>query len=351
MESQGGCELSEVQDIPAFMKSLRLLKERSGLSYRGLEQRAAAVGDVLPRSTLAAMLAHDIPPRTEILLAFVRACGDGGRAEEWLRAGERAARRAEPAALRAQPTAPRTQPSGQAGLAGAAGPDGHGAPGGRAAPGERTVPGGGVVPAGPDSMPRRRRFTAVALGVVVVAATTAAATSTLFRTGDGAKAPSASVATSTGSAPAMPSGWVTIRVAADPGLCLTDGRVRDWRHTPLVAVQRPCDEAAPQSTMLEPVRENLYRIQWHHPDYGKGCLKALTSGTGAGLLEPWDECEEGSLFRVEPSGPPAEGKFVLRVEGQGCVGIKGSSAASGAEAVMETCKGKGRQVFLIRSAH
>jgi hypothetical protein len=199
-------------------------------------------------------------------------------------------------------------------------------------------------------MPRRRRLTAVALGVVVVAATTAAATSTLFRTGDAAEDPAASVATSTGSAPPMPSGWVTIRVAADPGLCLTDGRVRDRRHTPLVAVQRPCDEAAPQSTMLEPVRENLYRIQWHHPDYGKGCLKALTSGTGAGLLEPWDECEDGSLFRVEPSGPPSEGKFVLRVEGQGCVGIKESGAASGAEAVMETCKGKGRQVFLIRSA-
>ncbi|WP_369218398.1 RICIN domain-containing protein, partial [Streptomyces flavofungini] len=152
-----------------------------------------------------------------------------------------------------------------------------------------------------------------------------------------------------GTAHAPPTGWVTLHIASDPALCLSDGRVRDWRYTPLVAVQRPCDATAPQSTLLEPVGQDLYRVQWHHPDYGKGCLKALTSGSGAGLLEPMDDCADGSLFRVEPSGKLALGRFVLRVEGEGCVGIVRSSKAPGAEAVMQRCNGKGRQVFLIRA--
>ncbi|MFE7120297.1 RICIN domain-containing protein, partial [Streptomyces sp. NPDC057654] len=126
--------------------------------------------------------------------------------------------------------------------------------------------------------------------------------------------------------------------------------VRDRRYPSLVAVQRPCDAVAPQTTSLEPAGDGLYRIQWTHPDYGKGCLKALTGGGGAGLLEPRDNCEDGSLFSVEPSGEPGLGGYVLRVAGRGCVGIARSSTAEGAEAVMQPCTGKGRQVFLIRTA-
>jgi hypothetical protein len=67
-------------------------------------------------------------------------------------------------------------------------------------------------------------------------------------------------------------------------------------------VQRPCAEAAPQSTLLEPAGDGRSHIVWYHPDYGRGCLKALADGYGAGLLEPMDLCADGSLFTIEPAG-------------------------------------------------
>lgn len=69
------------------MTLLRELKAHSGLSYRRLEERAAAVGDVLPRSSVSTMLSRDQPPRPELLAAFVRACGDGERAARWCEIG------------------------------------------------------------------------------------------------------------------------------------------------------------------------------------------------------------------------------------------------------------------------
>lgn len=150
--------------------------------------------------------------------------------------------------------------------------------------------------------------------------------------------------------PALLSGWVRIRPVTAPDLCLTDGRVLDRRYTPLVAVQRPCTKVTPQATKLEAMGGDTYRIQWHHPDYGKGCLEALEEGAGAGLLEPNDDCAQGSRFHLEPSGPYADSKYVLRVAGQGCVGIKASATFEGAEAVMGRCVGKGGQVFFIEPA-
>ncbi|HET6857992.1 MAG TPA: hypothetical protein VFH94_12995 [Streptomyces sp.] len=323
MTSQGDLELGDAQDAAAFMELLRRLKKRSRLSFRQLEQRAADAGDLLPRSTLYNMLARDVPPRPELLTAFVRACGDGDRVAQWLAAWERVA-----------------------------------GPG----PGAADRPAAGAqqdVVASPDSereSPRTGRTRELGHGRLAIAALTVvlvavAVTTALLRDDDGRGGSSGAPPRSLSAAPSPISGWVTIQVAADPELCLTDGRVRDWRYTPLVAVQRPCKDAAPQSTLLELVKENLYRVQWHHPDYGKGCLKALTDSGGAGLLEPMDDCEAGSLFRVEPSGELGEGRFVLRVEGRGCVGIAGSSRTEGAEAVMQRCTGKDRQVFIIRAAN
>ncbi|MFI8103630.1 RICIN domain-containing protein [Streptomyces sp. NPDC086023] len=104
--------------------------------------------------------------------------------------------------------------------------------------------------------------------------------------------------------------------------------------------------------MLHPLGGDLYEIQWHHPDYGKGCLRALTEADGAGgtgLLEPMDDCSRGSRFHVEPSGPRGDGVYVFRVDGQGCVGIRGSGREAGTEAVMERCTGKGGQLFTIEA--
>ncbi|MFD7812875.1 ATP-binding protein [Streptomyces sp. NPDC059785] len=54
---------------------MRRLKERSGLTYRQLEERAAERGEVLARSTTADVLRRPALPRPDVVVAFVRACG------------------------------------------------------------------------------------------------------------------------------------------------------------------------------------------------------------------------------------------------------------------------------------
>ncbi|TDE22922.1 hypothetical protein E1295_45950, partial [Nonomuraea mesophila] len=68
----------------AFMQELRRLKAWSGQSFRQLERRASAAGDVLPSSTASTMLGRNRLPRHEVLVAFVRACGlDEEQARAW----------------------------------------------------------------------------------------------------------------------------------------------------------------------------------------------------------------------------------------------------------------------------
>ncbi|MDT9682368.1 hypothetical protein RND61_09835 [Streptomyces sp. TRM76323] len=305
----GSCPPGKIRDLSTFMEGLRDLKRCSGLSYRQLEERAAAVGDVLPRSSVSSMLSRDMPPRLDLLMAFVKACGEGDRAAEWAGAWERVA-----GAYGKGPSLER-----------AASSTAH------------------------ASRWRRVRPAAVAAAAMAVAVlVVAAAVRTSFGGGEG-RAGFAAVSGSPAAGAAPPHGWVTIRVADSPDLCLTDGRVPGWRYTPLVAVQRPCEEVSPQGTLLEPLGQGLYRIQWHHPDYGKGCLRALAGGSGKGLLEPMDDCAQGSAFSIEPSRRLGRGTFVLRVQGEGCVGIARPGGAAGTEAVMQRCDGESRQVFLIRA--
>ncbi|WP_224058175.1 XRE family transcriptional regulator [Streptomyces kanamyceticus] len=80
---------SEVRDDADCIASMQRLKERSGLTYRELEERAARSGDVLARSTLADVLNRTSLPRPEVLAAFVRACGDGARVDVWLATRDR----------------------------------------------------------------------------------------------------------------------------------------------------------------------------------------------------------------------------------------------------------------------
>ncbi|MER6136364.1 peptidoglycan-binding protein [Streptomyces sp. NPDC001815] len=75
---------SEAHDSAEFVALLRLLKERSGLTYRQLEKRAAECGKTLARSTLADVLRRDTLPRPELLTAFVHACGEGRHTRAWL---------------------------------------------------------------------------------------------------------------------------------------------------------------------------------------------------------------------------------------------------------------------------
>ncbi|MFI1968078.1 hypothetical protein BLA24_21235 [Streptomyces cinnamoneus] len=91
MAEPGGPDPTQARDAAALVALMRELRERSGLTYRRLQQRAAEQGMALPRSTVSAVLARDAVPRAEVLKAFVVACGDGARLGAWLEARERAA--------------------------------------------------------------------------------------------------------------------------------------------------------------------------------------------------------------------------------------------------------------------
>src|SRR5689334_22439042 len=70
-----------------FVSQLRRLKDRSGFTYRQLERRAKANGDVLPHSTLANTFARDSLPRATLVAAFIRACGlDDETVQSWVNA-------------------------------------------------------------------------------------------------------------------------------------------------------------------------------------------------------------------------------------------------------------------------
>ncbi|AEM87422.1 hypothetical protein Strvi_8099 [Streptomyces violaceusniger Tu 4113] len=84
MGSQGEWGPRSARNAAEFVALLRELKERSGLTYRQLEERAAERGDVLARSTLADALRQDALPRIETLMAFLRACGEERHVDEWL---------------------------------------------------------------------------------------------------------------------------------------------------------------------------------------------------------------------------------------------------------------------------
>ncbi len=75
----------EAADAAQFVAAMRQLRQWAHVSYRELERRAEAAGDVLPRATLAGALSRADLPREELLAAFVRACGgDRGTVEAWV---------------------------------------------------------------------------------------------------------------------------------------------------------------------------------------------------------------------------------------------------------------------------
>ncbi|MBL1110193.1 hypothetical protein JK361_37530 [Streptomyces sp. 5-8] len=417
---QRALALKELRTAADLNAELRELKARSRLTYRQLEERAAGQGGLLPRSTLADVLRHGSLPRQELLTAFVRACGEGDYVDDWLAARKRAAESQTPgqgpggSGPGAGGWGHRPGGSGQgsegsagmggsgemgrsagmggsgemgrsAGAGGAGGPGGPGATGGSRDSGEsgesggqgesggRGDSGGHGAPDGPEEsggrggrlgppgargalrrLVRTRRSRVLA-GTVLAAALAAGVVWFLRDSGPGGTADPAA-----GSTP-LPRGQVLLRPLASPGLCVTDGQARDGRYRSLVAVQRPCAETAPQTTTLEPVDKGTYRISWYRPDQGKGCLKALTSGPGEGLLEPWEACEQTTVFHFVPtehakaaqagtSGKSVGRPYLIKVDDGTCVGIRAASPAAGAEAVVEGCTGADSQLFLVEAA-
>ncbi|MFF9090904.1 XRE family transcriptional regulator [Streptomyces sp. NPDC014991] len=315
----------EAQDAAQFVELMQQLKERSELTYRELEEQAARRGDVLARSTLADVLRRTTLPRPDVLAAFVRACGDEQRVDTWLEARDRIA-----AGVSAVPaTAPGPGPESGDG-------DGDGA---TAQPRteEPTTP-----------RPRRTKGRAVALATALVIPPLALVAWSLLP--DNSADPDAQ--TVPGIASGTPAGgWVTIHPAAAPHLCLTDGRDRDGAYASAVAVQLPCAQATVPRTYLEPAGEGLYRIQWHHPQMGKGCLTIMSTGPVKGMLEPRMDCAQATLFRMEAASADSAGGFRLRpANSSKCIGIADDDdRTQGAEAIEEPCTGAADQRYLVRA--
>jgi hypothetical protein len=144
-------------------------------------------------------------------------------------------------------------------------------------------------------------------------------------------------------------GWVTVRPARTPDLCLTDGRDRRGAYAEAVAVQLPCAEAPVPRTYLEPLGGGLYHVQWHHPKEGKGCLTVMDDGPVRGMLEPREDCAQSTVFHLDGAHGDSGG-FRLRTDASGqCVGILGDDTGVGAEAVQEPCTDAADQLFLIRA--
>ncbi|MBB5869121.1 hypothetical protein F4553_002500 [Allocatelliglobosispora scoriae] len=95
-----------------YVAALRALRQWSGLSYRAMEKRAAANGDVLPRSTVITMLSRETLPREELAAAMARACGcTPDEVDTWVTARRRLAAANATPNHHTQDLAPGTPPS------------------------------------------------------------------------------------------------------------------------------------------------------------------------------------------------------------------------------------------------
>ncbi|WP_422739518.1 RICIN domain-containing protein [Micromonospora sp. WMMD729] len=315
----------EAANPAEFIELLRHLKDRSRLTFRQLEQRAVAAGDVLARSTAADLLRRSTLPRPEVLAAFVRACGAGEQVDEWLRARHRLA----------------------AGEYAVAGPPVD-------APSDTRTD--------RPAEARRRWSGRPALLALLVVATLLVGLGVWFwwphdeerRTSETAAGGASPSPTASGAGQRSPaSGRIQIRPASYPSLCISEGRDRSGRYKAEVAVQRPCAGATPPETYLVPVAGDMYFVKWEHPVNGVGCLTVRREDPGQNLIEPWEQCSTDSwyqLFRFEPAGSTPDA-YRLRPAGSDlCVGIRDDATQVPAEAAAEPCTGQPDQVFLVDAA-
>ncbi|WP_354645345.1 RICIN domain-containing protein [Kitasatospora camelliae] len=395
---------------------MRQLRQCADLSYRQLERRAALVGDVLPRATVAAALARNELPRADLLAAYVRACGGSPETvEAWLDARRRLAIAAEAGAPADAAPARTERPEATAEAVRATTPlPTVNGPATTAPPLEPAS----VPPRADDQVPTeaptrthaRRRRTYLTVSAVALSALLTAAflltrpghpdTGAAPRPTDPTPLPASSPAPSpsgsptpapipsdspagpaapqTPAAPAPPaatsagpakptpstrpptapattpapaglptSGWAQIKPAAS-GQCLTEGRERNGRTDREIAVQLPCNQVTLPRTYLEKVGSDTYRVQWHHPDHGIGCLAVDGAYTGPGALLAPHTCtsDTSQRFRLEPL---PNGYRLRPVHSGLCIGLQ-EPVAQGAEAIQENCTSGTDQTFRIEAA-
>ena len=292
-----------------FVAALRALRVWSGLTFRELEGKATANGDVLPSSTIAAALGRPTLPREQIVTALVRACGlDEAVVQDWLSARRRVAMGNPPVW---------TEPV-------------------------------------PAAAPPRRWPGAARVGVVLVVVLAALGVGGYAVFSDQAHEQAPAAVTGL-PIPGLTMGtvgsWATIRAAAAADLCLSEGRDSTGGYEHAVAALRPCDQAVPPRTYLRPVGTGLVQVQWHHPEHGVGCLVVRTDGAGKDLVEPWDDCSESrsaQVFRLSPVGAPDSRRYRLQpVHSELCIGIAGKQAVADREARHGPCTGQADQEYVI----
>ncbi|GAB2825408.1 RICIN domain-containing protein [Streptomyces daliensis] len=345
MGNTGDAAAPEARDSAAFVAAMRRLKERSGLTYRQLEDRAAERGGVLPRSTLADVLRQDTLPRAEIVSALLLACGEEAHTDAWLEIRERIA-----AGGAVSGPAPTDGPE-----PGTTGTETVGSGDGRA-----DRPGASDAPRWPRSPlgSRGRSLTTVLSLAALVAGAYFAVAELSGRgpgAGDGRLAESAADASREGSeesggaasettakkSPAQ--GTYRIRSVAS-SLCLSE---RDGEGSGNV-YQSGCEGAVPVYA-LEKAESGAYRIRSLHPTFGKGCLGVDEGSTHPGARMVDDYCGHRGVaerFRLQPTAEPARGYRLKPLHADTCVTVPGGSAKEGTSVLQLPCdSGLEGQIF------
>jgi hypothetical protein len=304
----------EARDAAEFVALLRRLKQRSGLSYRQLERRAAERGEVLPRSTLADVLRQGALPRVETVEVFLRACGQEQNAEALLAVWHRIATTDFPGARAAPEDGASPARDGQESPTAGAGRPGSARPLYRL-----FSPRGRVLGA------------ALALGVLV-----AGGYFTLAATDNGNGKPEAA-----GESASPVPGTYRIRSLAS-SLCLSE---RDGEEAGYV-YQSHCPSSIP-AYALEEEGGGVYRIRSLHPVFGYGCLGVANGSTKGGARMMDDYCGHRGVserFRLKPVG--AGGYRIMPLHTNACVSVPGSSDDQWAPVLQNPCDpGDTGQVF------
>ncbi|GGT99916.1 RICIN domain-containing protein [Streptomyces lateritius] len=311
----------EATDPAAFIAQLQALKDWSGLTYRELTARAEAVGDVLPRSTVANMLARSTVPREELLATFVRACGVGpGELESWQVVRKELAVRGvhtPPAGAEADVEEP-----------GLEGPHWPGAP----EAGQETDPEAGAAPEYPRSDPgRRMRRTLVAL-VAVAGLVLAAVSVVVALVHEGEETGPKRL-----TAPAA--GDVRIRVIGSD-LCLNERR--GARTGQIYQVE--CAGADVPRYALKDLGSRQWQIVSDHPDYGLGCSGIPSGGRVPDAALEDSECGDPTRverFALEPFGTPVTGYRIVPVGSATpgvCVTVLGDRKAPWSRLAQAPCR-------------
>ncbi|MFJ8665243.1 helix-turn-helix domain-containing protein [Streptomyces sp. NPDC093600] len=338
----------EATDPAAFVARLQALKDWSGLTYRELSVRAEARGDVLPRSTVANMLARTTVPREELLTTFVLACGvDPAELGSWQEVREELAVRGvrevsapgpgpglgatgpagQDAAVEARTEAEAGTEPGTGAGAGCETDDGTDAGAGTAWPGSPDP--------GPDQPPPapRWRIGRTLVALVAVAGLVLAAVSVVLavvRDGSGTAPPRLT-------APAA--GDVHIRVIGSD-LCLNERR--GDRSGQVYQVE--CADAVVPRYSLKSLGGGRWQILSDHPDYGPGCSGIPSGGRAPDAPLQDSECGDPSRverFALEPFGTPVEGYRIVPVGSQIdglCLTVLGDPAAAWSRLAQSPCR-------------